>query len=146
VKGHSTSTERVFVYGTLRSPRPDVPDDRTRFHPQIAPYILSATPARLRRVRLYDLGAYPGLRPDGTACVRGELFVVRAAGLTVMDHIEGHPHFFRRRRAWVRTEVGERVHAWVYWAPEPLVEGRQTIRCGDWLVYRQPAAEGGSET
>jgi gamma-glutamylcyclotransferase (GGCT)/AIG2-like uncharacterized protein YtfP len=111
---------------------------RTRFYPQIAPDILYAAPAYLEDVTLYDLGAYPGLRPDGETRVRGDLFVVRPVALAVMDQIEGHPQFFRRARAWVCAEE-DPVQAWVYWAPASLVEGKPRIACGDWLAYRPVA-------
>jgi gamma-glutamylcyclotransferase (GGCT)/AIG2-like uncharacterized protein YtfP len=136
----------VFVYGTLRSPRSDPPDARTCFYPQIAPDVLCAAPAYLEGVTLYDLGAYPGLRPDGEMCVRGDLFVVRPRALALMDRIEGHPQFFRRGRAWVRTAEDGSAHARVYWAPAPLVEEAPQIACGDWLAYQRPGGMSGANT
>lgn len=128
--------EYVFVYGTLRPPKPDTPDDDSRYYPQIADYIQAVALAQLPDAALYDLGAYPALRP-GEGMVHGELLTVEPVALAIMDRIEGHPAFYRRDRAVVHTQDGP-AEAWVYWAPDGLSEGHPRITGGDW--FRRPAA------
>jgi hypothetical protein len=71
-----TETKNIFVYGTLRSPRPGKRPDDSRFYPEIAPYVVSATPARVEGAVLYDHGAYPCARP-GTGTIYGEVLQVK---------------------------------------------------------------------
>ena len=49
----------IFVYGTLRPPQPETQPNDSRFYPEIAPYGVSATPARVEGAELYDHGEYP---------------------------------------------------------------------------------------
>lgn len=126
-----SDVERVFVYGTLRPPRPDAPAEDTHFYQQIAPYVHAATVARLPNAELYNVGAFPAARP-GRGVVHGDLLVVAPIALTIMDRIEGHPGFFHRCQVSVRTGAG-RTEAWTYWGPEEMVEGKPRIDGGDWL-------------
>lgn len=123
--------EYVFVYGTLRPPQVGTPADDSRYYPQIAAHVQTATPAQLLQGELYDLGAYPAARP-GSDIIRGDLLVVEPAAMAIMDRIEGHPDFYQRDKAVVQTET-KTVEAWVYWAPAGLVSGRRRIGSGDWL-------------
>lgn len=125
--------ERVFVYGTLRPPRPGVPADASRFYYRVAPYVERAIEARLSAAVLYDAGAFPAARP-GEGVVHGDLLIVTPPALHLMDQIEGHPVFFQRTEATVQTEAGP-VTAWVYWAPEELVAERDSIPGGDWFEH-----------
>ena len=54
-----TETKNIFVYGTLGPPRLGTQPGDSRFYPEIAPYVFSATPARVEGAVLYDHGAYP---------------------------------------------------------------------------------------
>lgn len=124
--------EHVFVYGTLRPPKANTPEDDTRYYPQIAPYIQTATPARVFEADLYDLGTYPAARP-GHHVIHGELLAVEAQALIVMDRIEGHPTFFRRTEVLTHEPTANSTKAWIYWAPEGLTQGKPRIPHGDWL-------------
>ncbi len=121
----------VFVYGTLRPPREETSLEDSRFYPQIIPYVRGVRSARLPEAVLYDLGGYPAARP-GEGVVNGDLLTVEPSALAMMDRIEGHPAFFRRRREVVQT-ANSTVDAWVYWGPENLPEGKQRIASGDWF-------------
>jgi gamma-glutamylcyclotransferase (GGCT)/AIG2-like uncharacterized protein YtfP len=123
--------EHLFVYGTLRPPRPDTPADDVRYYPQIAAAIRHHTPATLTGATLYDMGPYPALVP-GEGVVRGDLLQLDAATLAVADRIEGHPAYYRRGAVTVQTADGE-MTAWVYWAPPGLTTGKPRITNGDWL-------------
>jgi gamma-glutamylcyclotransferase (GGCT)/AIG2-like uncharacterized protein YtfP len=128
----SSSAERVFVYGTLRPPRPGRPAGDTFFYERIAAHVRRAIPARLPGAILFDLGAYPAARP-GEGLLHGDLLTVEPAALVLMDRIEGHPDFFRRARVSVQTGDGP-VEAWIYWAGDALVAGKPRIAGGDWLA------------
>jgi gamma-glutamylcyclotransferase (GGCT)/AIG2-like uncharacterized protein YtfP len=123
--------ERVFVYGTLRPPRPGVPAEASRFYYRVAPYVEGASEAHLPGATLYDAGAFPAARP-GEGAIHGDLLIVTPPALDLMDQIEGHPTFFRRSEVTVQTTAGP-VTAWVYWAPEELVAERDPIPGGDWF-------------
>lgn len=126
---------KVFVYGTLRPPQPETRPEDSRFYPEIAPYVASATPARVEGAVLYDHGAYPCARP-GKGTVHGELLQVRPAALAIADRIEGHPHLFERQRVAVHTATGTE-EAWIYWASPELIENCSRIASGDWFARQQ---------
>lgn len=121
----------LFVYGTLRPPRPDTPSPDVRYFPAIADYIRSHQPATLANAALYDLGAYPAATP-GDGVIQGDLLLVDEAALPIADRIEGHPAYYCRAQVTVQTATGA-VEAWIYWAPAGLTDGRQRITNGDWF-------------
>ena len=129
----------LFVYGTLRPPRPDTPAADVRYFPAIADYIRSHQPATLVNAALYDLGAYPAATP-GDGVIQGDLLLVDEAALPIADRIEGHPTYYRRTQVTVQTTTGA-VDAWIYWAPPGLTTGRPHITNGDWFQrHLAPAA------
>jgi gamma-glutamylcyclotransferase (GGCT)/AIG2-like uncharacterized protein YtfP len=130
--GSSDAWVQLFVYGTLRPPRGDVPRADCRFYSDIASYVVRRELAKLPDALLYDLGTYPGARP-GPGTVVGDLLRVRPEALAVTDRIEGHPRFFVRQRAAVHSEDGM-VTAWVYWAPEAMCADQPRIPGGDWFA------------
>ena len=103
----------MFVYGTLMN--------HGQRWAQLEPW--SSGPVRDGSVvgRLYDLGAYPGLRPDDQGVVHGELHRCDdlAGALGELDVIEGHNAFdpseglYIRAPVLVRTASGS-VWAWTY--------------------------------
>jgi gamma-glutamylcyclotransferase (GGCT)/AIG2-like uncharacterized protein YtfP/general stress protein 26 len=134
--------EQVFVYGTLRPPRVDIPPDSSRFYPQIKKYVQASTPATLSAAVLYDMGTYPSARP-GKGEVHGDLLTLDPAALPIMDLLEGHPHFYYRERVSVQTGSGA-VDAWIYWAPEALLVAASQITSGDWFARQEPSEAGES--
>lgn len=118
----------LFVYGTLR-PFVDIPMARwLRAH---ACYVGPAT----ARGRLYDLGAYPGMR---AARGRGEHVsgdVYRIANprvLRVLDRYEAH---FVRERCVVKLERRSKS-AWLYRYRYSVVSAAR-IASGDYRVHCQ---------
>ena len=129
----------LFVYGTLRPPRPDTPSSDVRYYPAIADYIRSHQPATLANAALYDLGAYPAATP-GDGVIQGDLLLVDEVALPIADRIEGHPAYYRRTQVIVQTATGS-MDAWIYWAPPGLTTGRLRITNGDWFQrHLAPAA------
>ncbi len=133
--------EYIFVYGTLRPPQKNTPLEDSRYYPRVAPYLISTEWAVLDGADLYDLGSYPAARP-GQHTIRGEVLGVAPEALALLDRIEGHPLFFRRERVSVRAGDRE-LEAWIYWAPESLVQGRRRILSGDWFD-RDPGLTAGT--
>lgn len=121
----------IFVYGTLRPPRPGTSGEDSRFYPQIAPYVLTVEPAWLLDAELYDLGAFPGAR-RGEGVVYGDLLRAQPSVLPIVDAIEGHPQLFCRQKVTVHTHE-ETTEAWVYWATPELTSDGRPIPCGDWF-------------
>ncbi len=120
--------QQVFVYGSLR---------RGQHHHALLAGARLRGACRLPLGPLYDLGAYPALRP-GRAPVWGEVYRVDRATLRRLDRLEDHPRSYRRRR--VDTPWGP---AWVYLYRRPLPGGRR-IRSGDWNRRRPPVQSGSS--
>jgi gamma-glutamylcyclotransferase (GGCT)/AIG2-like uncharacterized protein YtfP len=106
----------------------------------IAPYVLEATSARLPGAALYDLGAFPGARPD-EGILHGDLLRVQPQALALADQCEGHPDFFHRQEVTVHTARGQ-AQAWVYWAPARLTEGQPRIAGGDWFARDRAPSRG----
>lgn len=132
-------THKLFVYGTLRPPKDGVPASDWRYYPEIADLVLDRMPGRLESAVLYDLGAYPALRP-GDSIAHGDLLTLHSDALAIADRIEGHPEFFQRTWASIITDSGV-VDAWVYWAPEAITASQPVIINGDWFYRRKGATE-----
>jgi len=128
----------VFVYGTLRPPRPHTIGEDSRYFHLIETFVHNQRPALLKEADLFDMGEYPAA-VRGLNMICGDLLSVDKDALAVMDRIEGHPTFFRRERVSVVVS-DQLVGAWIYWAPDGLTFGRSRIAGGDWLCRRE---EGG---
>jgi gamma-glutamylcyclotransferase (GGCT)/AIG2-like uncharacterized protein YtfP len=128
----------LFVYGTLR-PFVDIP--MAKWLCRAARYMGPAT----TRGRLYDLGAYPGMRAarGRGEFIAGDLYrVSRPEVWRVLDRYErgvrGKPRFVRARCV-VRFARGTRTTAWVYRYCYAVV-GAARISSGDYRVYRHARA------
>lgn len=128
-EGTAPSEPRVFVYGTLKQGKPNFPAlNNATFLGRCCiegPYVM------------VNLGWYPGVieLPDTKTEKRmicGEVYRVTDDILHTLDIIEGHPHYYARKK--VETPFKK---AWVYMLPPQNVEGRQIIDEGVW----QPTAE-----
>lgn len=126
----------LFVYGTLRQ------DVNGKRHPLLkaADYLDQG------RVdgTLYEIAGYPGLIADGTAkgaTVEGELYRLHA--LRALDWLDDYeecspkfpqPHEYRRIRASVTLNDGQRVDAWLYhYNRHP--HGLKRIASGDYRLF-----------
>jgi gamma-glutamylcyclotransferase (GGCT)/AIG2-like uncharacterized protein YtfP len=123
----------VFVYGTLRK-------GGVRAMPLVAPTCLDYGEAQLYG-RLFDLGAFPGLRIDPTgSVVHGELYGVDDATLDRLDDIEQYfperpnESYYVRLRVEV-TNNGENVGCWTYEFNPLLIDAGPQIDSGDWISY-----------
>jgi len=85
--------------------------------------------AKAEGIDLHDGRAFPFAK-RGSHVTHGELYEVPDDVLERLDHLEGHPHFYRRERTTIL--VGDKqVNAWIYLCPEakkhPLIES------GEWF-------------
>ena len=130
---HAPMSERLFVYGTLRTPVGGPPGD-THYHAHISTGISGASSGALANAELVDFGSYPGVGP-GNGVVRGEVFTISEDVLDIADQVEGHPDFYERRIEVITLDDGTSTEAWVYWAPEDLLRDPDNprIASGDWF-------------
>jgi len=66
---------------------------------------------------MVSLGPFPGVHhnPNMLSVILGELYTVTEAGLASLDHMEGHPDFYKRLK--FRTDILGR-DAWLYTLPK----------------------------
>ena len=111
----------IFVYGTLRTGEPN--------HDLLAhltPQCLAHTEPLYE---LINLGAFPAMVKGGTTSVVGEVYEVDYATLQALDHLEGHPRFYRR--CSIKLREGAEVEA--YLLPTHQAQGYDRISGGDWV-------------
>lgn len=127
---------QIFVYGTLKK--------GFVYHEEVLQdSILQIEDAFLYGFFMYDLGAYPGIKPspDGSGTVIGELLTIKKEKaikvLCRMDELEGYipgdfinSHYVRGREE-VRTTDGKWHKAWVYVFNAPIDEAR-LLETGVW--------------
>lgn len=128
--------EKVFVYGTLLS---------TACNP--ASHYVGATVIDKGWIigRLYDLGWYPGYRPEANIDaaiaprVFGEVIEVSENDLARLDDYEGYPALYDRQKVWVHTET-DLVEAWVYiYNHVDYCTNDRCIPSGSWLEHEECA-------
>jgi gamma-glutamylcyclotransferase (GGCT)/AIG2-like uncharacterized protein YtfP len=118
----------LFVYGTLR---PFVDIEMAKWLRSHARYLGSAT----TRGRLYDLGAYPGMRsaPGLRERVVGDVYrVTNPRVFRVLDRYEGE---FARERCVVKLDHGGCRIAWTYRYRYGVARATR-IATGDYRMHR----------
>lgn len=127
-------TTRIFVYGTLRQGQ--------RNHHILSEAVFVGTGATVARYTLRVDGGLPYLDArDARYSVRGEVYEVSTRGLAVVDHLEGHPKWYRRRAIDIRLDAESRdrrgavVEAFAYFHANPPGVIHPT---GDFLVPLTP--------
>lgn len=134
----SIALKPFFVYGTLL---PGEPNDH-----HFADALERVVPARMRGLRLYDMGYFP-MAVAGTAddVIHGALLYVavdrHAATLAAIDALEGYrpdgpePSFYEREVRVARAAGASGVEAWVYVGRPEAVNPAARIPGGDWRAY-----------
>jgi gamma-glutamylaminecyclotransferase len=92
---------RLFVYGTLR-----LGESNHRLLARSRLLGLYTTPACYT---MYDLGGYPGVLPEGSTAVAGEVYRIIPALMRDLDRLEDYPRLYGRRQ--IPTPWGL---AWIY--------------------------------
>lgn len=97
--------QRVFVYGTLKR------GNTTRGLDTMGSGNIFISEARTsdRTYSLYDLGTFPAVGTVGEYYIEGEVWEVDSETMKTLDHIEGYPNFYNRKK--IDTTIGE---AWIY--------------------------------
>ena len=116
---------RVFVYGTLLSGEPN------SHLLERGDLVSEATTEP--SFELVSLGAFPAMVAGGETAVRGEVYAVDRWTITAMDHLEGHPRFYRREP--IRMDDG--TEALAYLLSGEQAAGRTKIASGDWRSHRK---------
>ncbi len=132
---------KLFVYGTLRPPAGGPTEDTANFE-HINAHVRSASSASLHGAELLEFIHYPGIR-SGADVIVGDLLDVTEEGFEICDEIEGHPDFFHRTEVEVHC-ARELTIAWVYWAPESMLDQGVRIESGDWFDRDRSRRDGRS--
>ena len=83
---------------------------------------------------LVNLGLYPAMViGDGQKQVKGALYLVSKSVLRRMDHLEGHPDYYRR--VHIALEDGRKVQS--YLLPRQQAAGFPLIDSGDWRTWKK---------
>jgi gamma-glutamylcyclotransferase (GGCT)/AIG2-like uncharacterized protein YtfP len=112
---------RVFVYGTLLGGAVN--------HHRLEGAELLGVCRTSPSLRMFNLGAYPGVARGGHTAVTGEVYRVDAAGLRYLDRLEDYPRLYDREL--IQTPFGR---AWIYLYRGNRT-GRPVIQGGDWRAF-----------
>jgi gamma-glutamylaminecyclotransferase len=118
----------VFVYGTLR-------EGCGNYHRLLAPAKPVARGRTLPEFTMYHLGGFPGVVEGGRTSVVGEVFSVDDETRERLDHLEGHPTFYRRTP--ITLEDGSKVETYLLQQGTRSFAGYEVIDTGDWLNRRE---------
>jgi gamma-glutamylaminecyclotransferase len=113
----NNTTTKAFVYGTLRSGHGN---NRVMFEKGGDARLIGRATTR-EKFFLGD-GGFPRAseftHPRAPTAMRGkvvgEVWEVNAEALANMDHLEGHPNFYTRRKVRCTLEDGSTTTAWIY--------------------------------
>lgn len=128
LRGNNDGQVRVFVYGTLKRGQPNA---------SIFKYC-KAECLGLDTITgafdMLDLGSFPALIPDLeenlSTKIYGEIWAGDDEMLAVLDQLEGHPTFYKRKKVW-SDEMKKRV--WVYFLEEEWTgEADDVLVSGCW--------------
>lgn len=111
---------RVAVYGTLR---PGCGNCRAYLSGND---VIHLGTFRLAGFRLYDAGPFP-FAGSGEGAIVVDLFEIGSHTLAILDRLEGHPKFYRRREVTV-----DGASAWMY-AVDEAPAHLPTVWSGDWM-------------
>lgn len=108
----------IFVYGTLMK------GERNHYFLSDAEYLGEDA---IADAELFDLGSYP-MFVTGKGIVYGERYRIPLKTVPILDKLEEHPHYYRRR--WMNLKSGQK--ALVYEGKQAIIEGYPRIVSGQW--------------
>lgn len=117
---------RLFVYGSLMH--------GLHNHDRLGAGATFECYARTHGLRMLDFGAFPAV-VDGNPRdeVFGEVYRVPAQNVPRIDHLEGHPHFYKRRT--IDLDDGSKAVAYVMTHGHAFSRGSATVASGDWRAH-----------
>ena len=111
----------IFVYGTLRS------SESRNLVLKDSEYIGINT--TLPKYTMVNLGSFPGILNFGNTPIVGEIYAVSNSVLEVLDQIEGHPNFYKRKK--IDIDHFENISA--YFLDKDKYASYPEIKSGNWL-------------
>ena len=75
---------------------------------------------------MVSLGGFPGVLPEGSTRIRGEVFEVDDTTMERVDRLEGYPSFYNRQQ--IETQFGP---AWMYYLDDSY-KGYPEVESGIW--------------
>jgi gamma-glutamylaminecyclotransferase len=93
----------LFVYGTLKSGFAN-----NRFLKGV-----EFQKAHAFNLEMYNGTLYPFVK-KGEGLVYGEVYKIDDKRLNVIDHLEGHPDYYKRELMEIETEDNKKLKAWIY--------------------------------
>ncbi len=121
--------ETIFVYGTLRKGMGN--------HHLLEGSFFLGMGKTVARYGMYILPSgipYVKRRSERKTVIVGEVYVVDEDTLCRVDHLEGHPNFYRRRLVPVMLNSGEKIQAWMYFLTDGGRKGDFFIG-GDFIYF-----------
>lgn len=89
-----------------------------------------------QNMKMISMGAFPALIPTNKQnTIFGEVYCVDSQTMTNLDHLEGFPKFYNRKKVIVNTSQGE-VEAWVYFIDnDRYLFGREEVVYNCWRTH-----------
>lgn len=98
---HLRKQAYLFVYGTLKRGGP--------LHPNLEKEIFVKEDTTYPNFTMLDLGAFPGLLPQGNTSIHGEIYLVDKEFLEILDFVEGVDE-----KIYIRTRIPTKSYQEVY--------------------------------
>jgi gamma-glutamylcyclotransferase (GGCT)/AIG2-like uncharacterized protein YtfP len=118
--------ENVFVYGTLRK-------DYWNHEYYLKNSKFVGKGKTKEKYALYaDMIPYV-IENENISHIIGEVYCVDEETLKKLDHLEGHPICYKRKKVFIILDSGEEITAWLYFYPEPY---GVLVESGDYKDYR----------
>jgi len=124
----------IFTYGTLRRGYGN--------HPLLGDSKYLGDARTEPKFTMLNMGRFPGLVASGETAVVGELYEVDEDVLAELDHLEGHPNFYRRSPITVIGDSGELAVQAYLLRNEWLDTESRIVASGDWANRNVMAAAG----
>ena len=116
---------KIFVYGTLRNGYGN--------HRLIVGEQLVGNATTIQKYHMTASGIPFVAHTPKTSHIFGEIYEVSEEKIPSLDHLEGHPCWYKREAVPVRLDNGETTEAWLYFNDKQA--GSQIIETGNYDDY-----------
>ena len=118
-------TESVAVYGTLKRGR----GNYTRHLYKTGSQFSGSGKTRTRYPLVVNGLPYLYDQPNKGHQVEVDVFRVSSKTLEMLDALEGHPDWYKRRQEWIEMESGAKRMCWVYFMQGNPDDGVEFVTC-----------------